>query len=261
MRYSFLDLKKPIICAIMAGKNLAELVAKCRGAVADGADGILVDLCDLDPELRNQESLEKLINNFDLPFMFCFYRNDRRGESSDEKRQELLLAAARAGAAMIDVMGDLYAPSPLELTRDPQAVQRQMELIEEIHAAGSHVVMSSHVHKFMPFEEVLEHLQTAASRNADMVKIVTNADTPDELAETMRTTMRLKEELKLPFIHLCNGKYSMPHRFMCGRLGCDLVFAVHDYEMNYSFPQPLIRSTRDMLNICSWDIRKYVNQP
>lgn len=260
MRYSFLDLPRPIVCAIMAGQNLAELVAKCRSAIADGADGILIDLMDLDPELRNQESLEQIINKFDLPFMFCFYRKDRRQQLGDEARQEVLLAAARAGAGMIDVMGDLFDPSPRELTRDPDAIARQKALIEEIHAAGSHVVISSHTGCFMDADEVLEHLQEGASRGADMVKIVTNAETPDELAETMRTTMILKEKLSIPFIHLCSGKYSVPHRYICSRLGCDLVFAVHDYDTQYSFPQPMIRATRDVLAACRWDIRRIINK-
>ncbi len=260
MRYSFLDLHKPIICAIMAGQTPEEMAAGCRHAVADGADGVLFDMRDLKPEFRTQEALEPVIKFFDLPFMFCFYRNDRHLHSDDAARQEVLLAAARGGAAMIDVMGDLYDPSERELTFDPEAIARQKDLIDQIHAAGSHALISSHTHCFMTAEEVLKHLQTTASRGADMVKIVTNADTPEELAETVRTTMLLKQELPVPFIHLCNGKYSTIHRFMCGRLGCDLVFAVSYYDPRYSFHQPMIRRMREVINACQWDVRKCLEQ-
>lgn len=260
MHHSFLDLPKPIVCAIMAGQTPAEMMAGCRRAVADGADGILFDLLDWKPEFRNQEAFKPVIDAFDLPFMFCFYRNDRWKNAADDERQEVLLAAARAGADMIDVMGDLYDPSPRELTRAPEAVARQEELIERIHAAGSHALISSHTRCFMTAEEVLAHLQEASSRGADMVKIVTMADTPDELAETVRTTMLLKKELKIPFIHLCNGEYSTIHRFICGRLGCDLSFAVSDYDPRYSFPQPVIRRVREFLELCRWDVRNHLTQ-
>ncbi len=239
----------------MAGQTPDEMAAGCRHAVADGADGVLFDMLDLKPEFRNQESLEGVIKSFDLPFMFCFYRNDRHLQADDNARQEVLLAAARAGASMIDVMGDLYSPAERELTFDPAAVARQKELIDRIHEAGSHVLISSHTRCFMTAEEVLKHLQITASRGADMVKIVTNADSPDELAETVRTTMLLKKELPVPFIHLCNGRYSTIHRFMCGRLGCDLVFAVSGYDPRYSFHQPMIRRLREVFDVCRWDVR------
>jgi hypothetical protein len=75
--------------------------------------------------------------------MFFFYRNDKWNKSSDDDRQILLLGAAYAGASMIDVMGDFYHPSPMEITRNTKAIDKQKRLIDKIHAKGADVVKPS----------------------------------------------------------------------------------------------------------------------
>jgi len=186
--------------------------------------------------------------------MFYFYRNDRWAKSDDDARQEVLLAAADAGAAMIDVMGDLYDPSPMEITRNPAAIERQKRLIEQIHAKGAEVVVSSHMSCARTAEEVVEHLLEVESRGPDVVKIVTAVNTEEELAEAFRTTLALKRELKAPFIHLCNGKFSRPHRFFGPVLGTAIFFAVSRYEPRYGMPQPTIRAVKAVLDNVHWNI-------
>ena len=74
----------PVISGIMAGQTPGELIAEARGAEADGAQGITVELKDLKPEFRNCDSLKGVIDSVSLPFMFCFYRNDMWKDSGDE---------------------------------------------------------------------------------------------------------------------------------------------------------------------------------
>ncbi len=190
--------------------------------------------------------------------MFYFYRNDKQQQLDDDARQEVLLAAADAGASIIDVMGDLYDPSPMELTHNPTAIDKQKRLIEKIHSKGVDVVMSSHMSCYRTAEQVLEHLSESASRGADVVKIVTTVNSPDELAEAFRTTMLLKRELKKPFIHLCNGSYSRPHRFMGPALGVSIFFAVSHYEPRYNMGQPTIRSQKMVQDSLHWNINDYL---
>ncbi len=254
MRMSFFRDNRPVIAGIMGGRTPQELIANARNAEADGARGITVDLADLQPEFRNRASLQTVIEAVNLPFMFYAYRKNRNDGADDEPRQEVLLAAAEAGAAMIDVMGDLYDPSPLEITRDPRAIDKQKRLIEQIHAKGADVVISSHTQCPMTTEQVLEHLRETGSRGADVVKIVTTADTADELAEAFRTTMVLKRELGKPFIHLCGGTFSRPHRLLGLSLGVSIAFAVHGYDPRYGFGQPTIRDMKAVLDHMHWDI-------
>jgi 3-dehydroquinate dehydratase len=256
MKPSFLNQPHPILTAIMAGQTPEELIAESRNAEFDGARGIAIDLMDLKPEFRNRDAFKRIVDAVNLPFMFYFYRNDRWGQPSDDERQQVLLAAAEAGASMIDVMGDLYDPSPREITRNPEAIDRQKRLIDTLHEKGADVVISSHVGCAMNAEQVLDHLRTTALRGADVVKIVTTVNTADELAEAFRTTLRLQRELDQPFIHLCTGSYSRPHRFLGPALGVSIFFAVPRYEPRYGLNQPPIRAMKAVLDNLHWNIRE-----
>lgn len=256
MKYSFLTKPQPVLTGILAGQTPQELIAKSRNSESVGAQGIAIDLSDLKPEFRNLDSLQSVIDSVPLPFMFYFYRKDKWMDSDDDARQELLLAAADAGAAMIDVMGDLYDPSPMELTHDPAAIDKQKCLIDTIHAKGSEVVISSHMPCSRTTEQVLEHLRQLESRGPDVVKIVTGVNTEEELAEAFRTTLILKRELKTPFIHLCNGKFSRPHRFLSPAMGVSIFFAVLHYEERYGFTQPTIQAFKTVLENLHWNINE-----
>ena len=259
MKHSFLNKPYPVITGIFAGQTPAELIAETRHSEFEGAQGVAIDLFDLKPEFRNHDALKSVIDAVNLPFMFFFYRNDKWHDSSDEQRQELLLTAADAGAAMIDVMGDLYDPSPMEITHNPVAIDKQKRLIDKIHAKGAGVVISSHMSSLpRTTEQVIEHMLEVESRGPDVVKIVTGVNTEEELAEALRTTMALKRELKVPFIHLCNGKFSRPHRFMGPVLGVSIFFAVPRYEPRYGMHQPTIRAMKAVLDNIHWNINDVI---
>jgi hypothetical protein len=66
--------------------------------------------------------------------------------------------------------------------------------------------------------------------------------------------MALKRELKTPFIHLCNGKFSRLHRFMGPALGVSILFAVYRYEPRYGMTQPTIRAVKAVLDNLHWNI-------
>jgi len=258
MRKSFLNQPHPVITGIMAGQTPQELIAEAKNGEFDGAQGIAIDLADLKPEFRHQEALKSIIDAVSLPFMFFFYRRDKWGDSSDDQRQELLLAAADAGASMIDVMGDLYDPSPLEITGRPAAIEAQKRLIDRIHAKGADVVISSHMSCARSTEQVVEHMRALEARGPEMVKIVTTVDTEEELGEAFRTTLALQRELKTPFIHLCNGKFSRPHRFFGPALGAAVGFAVYRYEPRYGMTQPTIRAMKAVLDNLHWNIKDVI---
>ena len=156
----FFDRKNAMITLLCCPESIEEAITLSLAAESDGADGIAVELTKMPLEQRTLESFRTLIASVQLPFMFVDYRNDCFLGADDETRQKYLLLAAEAGAGVIDVMGDLYAPSPLELTHDPGAVKKQQELIDQIHACGAKVIMSSHMPDVeRSAEEVLEHMQ------------------------------------------------------------------------------------------------------
>lgn len=256
LKKSFFNRQQTAVTLLMKGESVEEMLACARAAEFDGADAIAIELGDLPPEQRTKENYQRLMREIHLPFMFILYRNDRWHKGDDEARQRYLLDAAEAGAEVIDVMGDLFDPSPFELTRKPEAVEKQKRLIEEIHSRGAKVIMSSHMsNDFRTAEQVLEHLQQQSARGADILKIVTAANSEEHLAEAIRTTMLLNRELDKPFVHLCNGSYSRLHRFIGPKLGVSIAFTVHDYQSpSLLYSQPTIRALKTVLGNIPWHI-------
>jgi 3-dehydroquinate dehydratase type I len=251
MRGSFFGHATTVVTALFhIDGDMERNLALIRRSAADSAQGIALQLEDMPPELRTADNYRKLMDAApELPFMFISYRKDKYF-TDDEARQQCLLLAAETGAEVIDVMGDLFDPAPNELTVDPSAVARQKSLIQKIHGLGAKVVMSSHTPHALSAEQILEHLREQASRGADILKIVTRADTEEELTEAFRTTMLLKRALDRPFIHLCGGKYARPHRYLGPKLGSAIAFAIP--EEKAGAVQPTIRRLRTVLDTVDW---------
>ena len=254
LKKSFFNRQSTAVTALFYGTSIAELTARARTAEFQGADGIAVDLAHLPAELRTAENFRSLMDAVHLPFMFLSYRSDLYLGRDDAARQECLLRAAEAGAEVIDVMGDLYAPSPDELTLDPEAVKKQKALIAEIHARGAKALISSHMHTLpaRTADEVSAMARAQRERGADICKLVTAVNTEEELLEALRATMRLRRELDVPFIHLSNGAFSRLHRYIGTKLGVGITFAVTGYETEQCGSQPTIRSFKTVMENLPW---------
>lgn len=253
MKRSFFNRQEAAVTLLCAPGSIEEALGLARSGEMDGADGIAVELRHLPLELRTEENFRSIIQSVQLPFMFIDYRNDCFLGADDDARQESLLLAAKCGAEVIDVMGDLYEPSPYELTRNPAAIERQKALIGQIHALGAKVVMSSHMQAERSVEEVLEHLQEQSSRGADILKIVVGMNSEEALQEGIRTLLLLHRELEKPFIFLGNGQFGRFIRYVGPKLGVAIEFAVHDYS-SHNYSQPTIRSFRNVLDNFHWNI-------
>ena len=242
--------RKPLFTAISSEDSVAGLVRQARNALYAGADALCVELKNLPQEERTAERLRPLMEATPLPVMCCLYRNDTL-KKDDDARQVDLLAALDAGAACIDVPGDLFDKSPREWTRTPRAIATQKRLLSKIHRAGGQVIMSSHImmteaHAYLPPEEVLAQLSDFASRGADIVKLVQTADTDEEFLGALRATMLCNRELKTPFVHLVAGRFATLHRNVAPALGIALTFCVVDYNTPFAMPQPQVGAMKSV---------------
>ena len=250
---SFFNRQSPAVTLLYTPHDIIEAVTGARNAEDAGADAIALEMKFLPLELRSVENLKKIIKSVQLPFMFVCYRNDTFLGGDDRARQEYLLNAVEAGAEVVDVMGDLFDPSPRELASDPEAIAAQKELICRIHQMGAKVIMSSHMQESLKAEEVLAHLQEQSSRGADILKIVTRIDTEEQLLEAMRTLLLLRHHLDKPYVFLANGDYGRFLRYIGGKLGVAIEFSVNGYIGEWGV-QPTIRSFRKVLDNFHWDI-------
>ena len=145
---------------------------------------------------------------------------------------------------MIDVMGDLYCATQHEITKNPKAIEKQKSLIDQIHAKGCEVLMSSHTFTFMSTDEVLSIAKEHQARGADISKIVTAANSEEEELENLKTATVLRRELDIPFLFLSGGTHNHLHRAFGPFFGSCMWLTVPMYDQCAAQSQPLLRSIR-----------------
>ena len=238
----FLTSERPIFTCMVQAKTpsrIKELVAR---AISEGAEAIGMQFCKLEPEYKTEETFRELFSLSDLPTYVTNYRGIRGNANagkSDEELGEELVQFAEYGATLCDVMADYYDPTEGELTKNPEAIEKQKRLIDRIHTAGGEVLMSSHVLKFIPAEQVLEIARAHVARGADISKIVTGAENREQEIENLRILNLLKAELKIPFLFLSGGESRISRR-LGGTLGNCMTLSVCEYDELATKAQPLL---------------------
>ena len=252
MKRTFLTYDKPLLTCMVQANNpdrIKELVAK---ALPEGAEAFGMQVCRLKPEYRCEAVYRDIFAcTGDKPVYVTNYRHESNKGKDDETLAGELITLAECGATIIDVMGDYYDYradhydlTDGELTMDPTAIRKQMELIEALHAKGAEVLMSSHVMKYRPAESVIDIAMEHKKRGADISKIVTSATTMDEQIENLRIANMLKKELDIPFLFLSGGPFSTISRRLGGAIGNCMTLCVYEHDEFSTKAQPLLRDMK-----------------
>ena len=260
MKTTFLGHNKPLLTNMIIEMTPAESIATIRNAIYDGADAFGFHLCRFPKQYQNVGTLKNIFNYAeDRPILVMNYRRHLNEGIPDEELVEGHMMALEAGATMCDIMADMYDPSPLEITYNEKAIDKQKRLIEEIHKKGGEVLMSSHTWQFYTAEQAVEHAKAVESRGTDMIKIAMRADTEDELLEVIKTTILLKREVKIPCLYVCMGQYGKAHRVLVPVFGSPMVLCVQKYDELSHKEQPLLRSTKAVLDNLDWKLSRDVS--
>jgi len=244
MKPTFLNHNRPLITCMVQATNPTDAIATIRNAAFDGCDAYGLQVCKLDEQYQTEETLRKIMKPMgSKPCYVTYYRKGCNEGKSDEEIAKGLLFLQKCGGNLIDVMGDLFCRDPLELTMDEEAIRKQQALIHTIHQRGGEVLMSSHVLKFIPAEEVLRIAKEQERRGADICKIVTGAATEEEELENLRITTLLRKELKKPFLFLSGGRSKL-HRTIGPMLGCCMWLTVPQHDALSTKGQPVCRAIR-----------------
>ena len=246
MKKSFLNCEKPILTCMVQADNpdrIRELVEKSIGG---GADAFGMQFCRLKPEYRTREVYRELFALTEgRPVYATNYRVAENEDKSEDRLAEELLELAECGAVLCDVPADLFdrpegeATIICEPTMKREAVEKQIRLIDDLHARGAEVIMSSHLGKFIPAERVLEIALEHKRRGADITKIVTGASDMNEQIENMRIVNILRENLDIPFLFLSGGECFISRR-LSDVLGNCMSLCVYEYDEFATTFQPLI---------------------
>ena len=241
MKRSFVNSEKALLTVMLQCATPELAIGRIRNALCEGGEAFGLQAESLELQYQNPEVYRRLFAEMrDCPSYVTFYRSKTNKGKSDEELAEGLLTLAQSGADLCDVMTDYFDPQPGEFSTDPEAVKKQMALIEAIHEVGSQVLMSTHVLKFIPAERVLEIALEQQRRGADVVKIVVSAENVEQEVENLRIATLLKEKLNVPFLFLCGGECSILRR-LGWKLGCSMILCVHEHDADSTFTQPLLK--------------------
>ncbi len=242
----FSQQKLPLLVASLSDPTPIRTVCTMRNAIFDGADAFMLHMEAMKQAHLCEADLATIFNYAgDKPVFTMNYR--RPGGKTDEQLIEEQLLAVRVGASMIDMMGDMFDPAPRELTHDRSAIDRQRQTIEQVHALGGEVLMSSHVWEYMTPEQTLAHAKALEARGADFVKIAMCVHSEAEMLESLGTTVLVKNELKVPFLHICMGQWGKVLRAVSPLFGSCFALCVQSYTDAGHKEKPLLRAEKAVL--------------
>ena len=250
MKPSFLNQNRPLITGMILKDNPDSIRFAVKNSIYDGADCLGIQLECLKKEYKTEEDYKRIFAACaGHPIYITNYRGGENVGFSDEELAKELVKALSCGATLGDVPGSLFDAESgmgigLELSTKLDAIDRQKRLIDEIHSMGKEVLMSSHVLKFTPAETVLEIAYEQKRRGADIIKIVTAANSDEEQMENLRITSLLKKELNAPFLFLSGGTHSKIHRMIGAQLGCVTYLAVQEHDERAVPTQPTIKAAK-----------------
>lgn len=271
MRKSFANVNTPMLAGVIKERTAANAIAQIKNCEYHGATGIDLHLSCFDDEFKTVDSIKTIVNSSRLPILALNYNlSYDKGfyESTEEDRTDLLLKAIEAGAAAVDIQGytfDLYSKhnfrkeysnidysfikgNPKEVVVDDKTIGKQVEFIEKIHHMGAEVLLSNHTGIAMTTEQVVELALFVEKRKPDIIKIVTPADTEEEMAEAFRTMVALKKEVKTPVSYHCSGTKGALTRIVNPILGGFMCFCNDRYQHNSEMSQPLLETAKNIFD-------------
>ncbi len=241
MKPTFIGHDKPLLTAMVIRKTPEDFIEAITRSLEDGAEAIGLQMEHLEPQYRTREVITSIFSACKgRPIYVTSYRGDGSEGLTDEECADYLLFLLDCGATLCDFHTNLFdRDAPREYTTDPVAVQKQKELIAEIHRRGGEVMMSSHTNSILTPEETLELARAQIERGSDISKIV-NGSGEDDLPVCIQTIQLLKKELGAPFLYLVGGACHKTIRQIGPTLGVHMYLCVHTHGEWDSKLQPLI---------------------
>lgn len=259
-------LPSPALAGVVRERNIKAACAEIKNCVYDGADMIDMHISCLDD--TGVDAVKAIVSSTKLPILALNYNITANGQGagfSEEERIDSLLRAIDAGAAGIDMQGysfhlpshdgffgeDKYSftkNSPREVVTDPEIIAKQRDLIEKVHKKGGEVLLSCHPGIPMKCDAVVDLAFFLEERGADIIKIVTIANTEDDMVEAFKTMVELKRRIKTPVSFHAGGAEGMLSRIINPMLGGQIVFCVDRFGEGSTPEQLDLRTARAIID-------------
>jgi len=198
-----------MICISIMAKNTDRALK--RMAKAD----TLADMIEIRLDVMEEFDLNEIIKSATKPILVT-YRSKReggRGSAGYGTRVRFLSDAVEAGADYVDVEFKI----PLE---------HRQRIFQ--NRGSSEIVVSLHLRNSTPSKDKLEALlKNMAATGADIVKIVTQAKTPEDNLRVLGL-ISMAKKLGVKIIAFCMGPHGRISRVACTLMGGYLTFASLD---------------------------------
>lgn len=265
MRKSIAKLPAPVLAGVVRETTVRGAIAGIKNCLYQGAG--MIDLHMSCLEDTGTESLKKIVDSTELPILALNYNNTFLWENAgftEEERVESFLRAVEAGAAGVDIQGYTYdlpskqgfvgedkysftKGSPREVVTDEAIIAKQRKLIDKVHDMGAEVLLSCHPRIVMNAGQVVELALFLEQRQPDVIKIVTKAETDEDLLESFKAMVMLKKELKTPVTYHAMGKKGMLSRLLNPVLGGHMAFCVDRFDAGSTLEQLELRSAKEII--------------
>lgn len=243
---------RPLLTVMIQARTPERITELIRRGSEGGADAFGIQLEQFEHKYRTAETLKHIFAEAgDKPIYVTDYRTNLNSGMTDDALAEEILLAVNCGADLVDVMGDLFNESPLQIAYDRSAVKKQENFISEIHNIGGKVLMSSHTYKYLKPAKVIDIAKCHQNRGADISKIVTAVENQRELASNFEISARLMQRIGIPFLFLCVGSFSAPHRRIAPLISNGMFLCVVEHDELSTPAQPLLSDALEIVkSVC-----------
>ena len=245
----------PALAGVVREEKELSAIAEIKNCYYDGADMIDLHLSCLKDS--SVDSLKRIVASTKLPILALNYNIKYNGDGAgltEEGRVESFLRAVEAGCAGVDIQGYTYhLPSktgfhgedkysftkgnPREIVTDESVIRKQCELIQRVHGMGKEVLLSCHPLIPMSCRQVVDLALFLEKRSPDIIKIVTIANTDEEMIESIKTMVALKKEVKTPVSYHAAGPKGKLSRILNPVLGGQIAFCVDRFSESSTMEQ------------------------
>lgn len=258
-------IKAPALAGVVRERTVRAALAEIKNCYTDGAQMIDLHLSCLADQ--SEEGIRAVIEGSPLPVLALNYQTAYDWSAvacTEEEREALFLSAVRAGAAGVDMQGytfdlpsktgfvgeDRYSftkGNPKEIVTDEGVIARQRALIDKVHSMGAEVLLSCHPGIPMKREQVVELALFLEKREPDIIKIVSIANSEEDMLEALHAMRDLKREVKTPVSYHAGGKFGALTRVLCPALGGQIAFCVDRFSESSTLEQMDLRSAKSLI--------------
>lgn len=265
----FSELKSPALISSLRRATKRQIKEDIERSEKLGAEGFLLHIQFMNKEYRNPVDIKDIISSTAKPVMALNYRKE--GEDNDHRKlSEMLVKSVDCGAKAVDMWCDMFdydsissldgcdlpfaRRKPKEVSMRAEVIEKQKAFIEKIHKKGAEVLVSAHIGVELTVEEGVSLAKEIESRGADVVKIISTCDSPEQALEILRTDIELRKELKVPYLYQCGGKYGGLVRYIAPLFGSQMTLCHSEYGEITNPEKPLLADVKKVYDIIKWRI-------